>query len=71
MIDRTQEDINQDLRLVKLEQSQRELGSKIEAALQLIASQTTLFGQHEAKLKELNPLITLLEHVEAIKEHLK
>ena len=29
MIDRTQEDINQDQRLAKLEQGQRELGSKI------------------------------------------
>ena len=67
MIDRTQEDINQDRtieaqakRIAAIEQKQQDM-------LDLAGSHTSLLTQHETRLRELDPLRVLIEHIETIK----
>lgn len=60
MIDRTQEDINQDVRIASLEQKVREIKTQLDGAGRRLAD-------HELQLHNLDPLRGLIEHVEAIK----
>lgn len=61
MIDRTQEDINQDLRIAHVEQDIREIKARLDGAGRKLAD-------HEMRLNEFNPLRDLIKHVEAIKQ---
>ncbi len=62
MVDRTKEDISQDFRISNLEKEVRELREKV----------ATLIGaaeRHGAALKQLEPLVGLVEFAESIKAH--
>lgn len=64
MIDRTQEDINQDLRIAALEQNVKELKRQLDGTGRLLAD-------HEGRIKQLDPLRVLIEHVDNIIVFLK
>lgn len=68
MVDRTQEDINQDQRIARLEQQVLELRRQYNDHAKSLTDDAASLKEHKARLDILDPLRTLLEHVEAIKD---
>lgn len=74
MIDRTQEDINQDVRISNLEQQVRELKMRLDVMRTSLENHGARFdgvgrqlADHSVRLDVLEPLRVLVEHIEAIK----
>lgn len=63
MVDRTQEDINQDRRIADLEVALGKLTTRVDALSDVVKVR---LNTHEQRLNKLDPLAALLEHVEHI-----
>lgn len=68
MVDRTQEDINQDARLLRIENDVRNLHRAIDSLHISFDDFTITVHKHDRLIKILDPLQMLVDHVEQIKQ---